>query len=522
MEIIVGKQNTLTYSFAVSGSTGTLTISGEQEWDLGITDLNRVIDTTNSNAQFKLSSTTTFSFTVVNGLFQWTWNFTNLPNGTSQSDQLIIYISVTPPQAILALQQYIDSIPPLPTLGLITDFNFTLQSSVTLVSGNVSSIIDQIGSVVSSQGTAGARPVYNTSETFAYATFDGTKTLSGNLLTSSTTFTMVVLRRCNHGSTFEIGSFSNGNNGSTGYGIVDYQNLDTAYGMAGGWYPGTGQVATDNYVSFDNVWDIIIFSFSASTPKFYNMLGVFFSTQYNFSPQIPVGGHTIGQVNFGGLNKFKGDIARCLLYNRQVTDAEALQIGQNLAGTYNLPLPFQVVAGGDSRFTGFASHPPCPTKVIVDFNPAHYSFVYNTAVVGYTTGNILSNLSTAVLPAKQTSVKNIYILMAGVNDIGALTGTQIYNNLVAICTQVRAWGFLAVICTDIYSTDATRNLTVDVYNGLIRSNWATFADAMADTNATLTPTMMANTFYSPDGLHQNINGSILMAPLIETAIIGLL
>jgi len=106
MELIIGKQNTLSYVFTVSGSTGTIVVSGEQEWDLGMYDINRVYDTTNGNAKFGVSSTTTFSFAYSAGLKTWTWSFTNLPVGSTTGDTLLIYLNVNPQQANIALLQY--------------------------------------------------------------------------------------------------------------------------------------------------------------------------------------------------------------------------------------------------------------------------------------------------------------------------------------------------------------------------------------------------------------------------------
>lgn len=110
MELIVGKQNTLAYTFTVatvSGVlTGTLVVSGEQEWDIGMNDLNRAIDTTNSNAKIVLTPNSTFSFALAAGLKTWTWVIPNVPAGSSTSDTLLVYLNINPQQAQIALLQY--------------------------------------------------------------------------------------------------------------------------------------------------------------------------------------------------------------------------------------------------------------------------------------------------------------------------------------------------------------------------------------------------------------------------------
>jgi hypothetical protein len=103
--IIVGKQNNLAYTFTVTGSNGVLVISGETEWDLGFTDIVRIVNTTHAST-FGLSATTTFTNAFVSGLPTFTWSFTNLPAGSATADVLLIYLNVTEQQASISLLQY--------------------------------------------------------------------------------------------------------------------------------------------------------------------------------------------------------------------------------------------------------------------------------------------------------------------------------------------------------------------------------------------------------------------------------
>ena len=105
MEIIVAKQNTIAYSWTVTTGVGTLVISGLDTYDLKLTDIIRIENTTHAGS-FGISATTTFSNTKTNGLNTYTWVFTNLPAGTVSGDTLLIYLSVTEQQAELLLLQY--------------------------------------------------------------------------------------------------------------------------------------------------------------------------------------------------------------------------------------------------------------------------------------------------------------------------------------------------------------------------------------------------------------------------------
>lgn len=104
-EIIVAKQNTLAYTWNVAAGVGTLVISGLDTWDLGLTDIVRIFNTTHTG-EFGLSVTTTFSNTFAAGLKTYTWVFTNLPAGTVSGDTLLIYLNATPEQIVILLLQY--------------------------------------------------------------------------------------------------------------------------------------------------------------------------------------------------------------------------------------------------------------------------------------------------------------------------------------------------------------------------------------------------------------------------------
>jgi len=104
-QLIVGAQNTLTYTWTVDTGVGTLVVTGETAWDLHREDILRIFNTTHAG-EFGISATTTFSNTFASGLPTWTWVFTNLPAGTVSGDTLLIYLNVTEQQLLIALMQY--------------------------------------------------------------------------------------------------------------------------------------------------------------------------------------------------------------------------------------------------------------------------------------------------------------------------------------------------------------------------------------------------------------------------------
>lgn len=103
-EIIVGTQNTLTYTWTVTTGVGTLVISGCSAFDLVTNSVVRIFNTTHTG-EILPSQGMTFTNAFVAGLKTFTWTFTNLPAGTVSGDTLLIYLAVDGEQ-IQVLQMY--------------------------------------------------------------------------------------------------------------------------------------------------------------------------------------------------------------------------------------------------------------------------------------------------------------------------------------------------------------------------------------------------------------------------------
>lgn len=103
--LIVTKQNNLTQTWTVSGTTGTLVLGGETAWDWSLCDLQRIEDTTTGTV-FGLSAGATISNTFTAGLPTFTYTLPNLPAGTASGDTVLVYMNVTLQQLNIALLQY--------------------------------------------------------------------------------------------------------------------------------------------------------------------------------------------------------------------------------------------------------------------------------------------------------------------------------------------------------------------------------------------------------------------------------
>jgi lysophospholipase L1-like esterase len=254
----------------------------------------------------------------------------------------------------------------------------------------------------------------------------------------------------------------------------------------------------------------------------YNSIGAIFTPLVPAgNPITPVTSHTIGTNNGAtGFYWFVGDMERILLYNRQLSDAEAQQNCNWLVYEYALSLPALVCNQGDSILFGAGGTPNCPTEVATQLLPTNYIYIFNQAVSGTSSIDCVNNLTTQVLNLYQPKVKNVYYLMIGHNDVanGSVTPAQYIANIQNIGNQVRAKGFKFIMMTILYSASYT-NATCDSYNTLIRSGWTNWADALLDANQLpnlINPTNL--TYYNADGIHPTSLGSQQIATALEPII----
>ena len=228
-------------------------------------------------------------------------------------------------------------------------------------------------------------------------------------------------------------------------------------------------------------------------------------------------------------------IAALIGYNRIPSGAEDGVMRDSLASAFST----QVVAGrvvfsGDSivagsspaalRYDGFAkqSYPLLSAKISA----------YNVAGGGNQVQNMIGTYSSSsgAGPILTAFADNrVLLLMVGTNDltVGARTAVQIYADIQTYAGLVRADGGKIIVSTILPNNvwTAPQQTTRTDLNTLIRTNWATFADGLADfgADATMGPqAAAANTALYPDGLHPSRLGHTYLAPIAAAAINALL
>jgi len=212
----------------------------------------------------------------------------------------------------------------------------------------------------------------------------------------------------------------------------------------------------------------------------------------------------------GGLPKSGGTMTGSLVTQvpNIVFDGDSLTIGTGALPFNNFPLsndyPSQVAACLDARGS-----------------------YYNVGVAGETVATMITN-APAVVDAKLVSgAENIVVLAGGTNDIYYTdSAATAYSNIVTYCQARQAAGWKVVICTitprDDSGAPADFETQRQALNTSIRSNWHTFANALADVGNDANIGQAGNysntQYYNGDLVHHNPNGYWVRAGYVLAAL----
>ncbi len=217
-----------------------------------------------------------------------------------------------------------------------------------------------------------------------------------------------------------------------------------------------------------------------------------------------------------------------------VTDAGvSSSIKTKLALRFSIPSAStkRVIFAGDS-ICGHTSNPAADqyfgyAKQAADLLSVK-AHIYNVSGGGTTlNGTAIPNFGTQITPilSRYTSDNRVVFCAYGTNDLTILgrTAAQIYADLQTYCGMVRAGGGKVIVATLLPNAEwnGTQQTTRNDFDTLVRTNWASFADALADfaLNPTMGPQSAASnsTLYA-DGLHLTILGASHLAPTVAAAI----
>jgi lysophospholipase L1-like esterase len=143
----------------------------------------------------------------------------------------------------------------------------------------------------------------------------------------------------------------------------------------------------------------------------------------------------------------------------------------------------------------------------------------NRGISGQTTGEMLERFERDVIESKPTTV----VILAGTNDIaemnGPITNQEIMKNIAAMAEMAHEHKIRVVLCSVLPAHRLRAPGKIIKLNSMIKSYaeknkhaYVDYYSAMVDDNKRL------KSDYTEDGLHPNVAGYKVMAPLVEKAI----
>ena len=163
--------------------------------------------------------------------------------------------------------------------------------------------------------------------------------------------------------------------------------------------------------------------------------------------------------------------------------------------------------------------------------PANYSW-FNCGIPAETLETMATNAATHIDGLYDaTKDYNICVMFGGTNSIastvGNETGATAYATLVSYCQARRAVGWKVVVVTMLPRTGNGGSgglFEVDrtAFNSLVRANWQTFADGLADVGADPvmgnSSTLTNTSYYGSDQIHPTVTGAQIVARYVVKAV----
>lgn len=377
------------------------------------------------------------------------------------------------------------------------------------------------GSQFTASGTLGTKTVVNSADENRVMDFAAIMPTTGS-------FTKVLLLNVATAAAANVNNVLSGTNSSSAT-ITDVNNGVFASGtITGGVNISTGVTA--------NAWHLIVVtSFHSVNPNTgvdtWQQALCLDGLTSNFSPDFQEDHATIATLSVGGLQGtagfgFTGSIAEVMLTSSVVTAAEMNNITNMINATYATTFPKftrQVLFIGDSITTGgiaTAGGGSWPLLVVAH-TASGPNYYLNKGRSGAFTSDLISDASTNLYPYTSCGINTPCTVMLGTNDLsfGGFTATQVYNNLITLCTGLKANGAGKIVVVGILPR-AGIDVARDVVNSLLRSNWAASGviDGFADVNTIPMGLDGANTdttYYNVDAIHPNDTGHAALNALIE-------
>ena len=272
--------------------------------------------------------------------------------------------------------------------------------------------------------------------------------------------------------------------------------------------------------------DLYIITSNGSTLTF-EAGGIPYAVTTNVLPNSTVTGGGLGYLTAApGSYDLAGDLYQLLLYGHALTDLEKAQVKTKLladAGLSSITAPTRLaVFDGNSMTYGVSASGgyEYPQAVMRMLGPKWTHI--NRGISGESISGLVSKAAPIDALYDASREQNVYIGWEGPNSIntGGLTGAQAYTQYAAWLAAHRAVGWKVVACTitpwNIAGFEAKRQ----AFNALVRANYTTFADVLADLGAdpVIGQPGQESDSTRTDGIHMTNLGYLSVAERVAQAI----
>lgn len=252
-----------------------------------------------------------------------------------------------------------------------------------------------------------------------------------------------------------------------------------------------------------------------------------------------VGAQSISQTylggNNGGGNLLTGKIASVVITRGADTPRQRAEMVKYLGTYYGITVDSGakrlVICDGDSLTagTGSTGGNTYPAQMIAALGSGYEAI--NDGTGGHTVVQMLAAVASLDEYIAVTRPRVYYVGWGGGNDIYT-SGTDagaLFSLYVDLCRGRRVSGAKVVACTQlprsIVSTPAYYERQRLAFNAMVRAQWRTFADALADMGADATIGLagseMNTTYYDPDRVHMTNAGYAVVEGIVRAALLSI-
>lgn len=223
-------------------------------------------------------------------------------------------------------------------------------------------------------------------------------------------------------------------------------------------------------------------------------------------------------------NGAAAQVSCVIAYREALSDDVVIQIRNQLIRRYFGRDSINLSCCGDSITAGFIAG-SIPYPVLMEPVAGFHHIVENFGVSGDSIAQQASRAPTgADVQHAQSGGRSVFVGFVGSNDINVGTsGTSAYNQYrdFFLARPHRRKVAVTMLKRVEFNQFPAREAERQIYNSLLRANWQTFADALADVDANPLLQDPTNTTYFPDGVHPGTVGNQEMANIIGAAVASL-